>query len=75
LDTTVSAHLKALGRLAHHRYSRRWRLSSHASSWGHSMGRSFSRIQAMLLAKRRMILPSRISPDLRNQTNTKYAAA
>ncbi len=33
LDTTVSAHPKASGRLASHRYSRRWRLSSHAGSW------------------------------------------
>jgi hypothetical protein len=34
LDTTVSAPPKTLGRLAYHRYPRRWRLSSHADSWG-----------------------------------------
>ena len=31
--TTASAYLKALGRLAHHKYSRRRCLSSHAGSW------------------------------------------
>jgi hypothetical protein len=54
-DTTASAHPKASDRLAHPRYSRRWRLSSHVGSCRDPIGRS-KQIQAMLLAKRRMIL-------------------
>jgi len=43
------------------------------SNW-HIFSRS-KQIQAMLLAKRHMILPSRVSPDPRNQTNMKCAKA
>ena len=39
-DTTASAHPKASGRLAHPRYSRRWRLSSHVGSCHDLIGRS-----------------------------------
>jgi hypothetical protein len=39
------------------------------------LSRSNRQIRAMLLAKRRMILSSRISPDPRNQTNMKCAKA
>jgi len=38
LETTVSAHPRALDRLAYPRYSRHWRLSSHASSCGDPIG-------------------------------------
>jgi hypothetical protein len=39
-DTTVSAYPKASAKLAHLRYSRRWRLSSHVSNCRDLIGRS-----------------------------------
>jgi hypothetical protein len=59
---TLSARPKASDNLAHHRYS---------SLASQSNRHIFSRCKL----EPRMILSSRISPDLRNQTNTKCATA
>lgn len=73
-DTILSAFPKASGNLAHHRYPHRWRLSYHACSCHNPIGTSSADVSNALLEPR-MILSSRISPDPRNQTNTKCATA
>ncbi len=67
---TLSARPKASDNLAHHRYSS---LASQLSC--KQLSQSNRHIFSRCKLEPRMILSSRISPDLRNQTNTKCATA